>query len=180
MTRLTLVLLFAMANAMASAIAAPLSAQAGGQGNVDVPQGHRPPPGMCRIWIDGVPATRQPAPTDCATAIRRRPQNARVVFGAELRAPRDERDLQGDQRGRDRAEPERQADRADAVRRDADRRDADRRPPEPRQGDRPAPAAKPDDRGRAQPREQKPQHPRTALPRPRAEKPPHSFRRFER
>jgi hypothetical protein len=38
---------------------------------------------MCRIWIDGVPPTHQPAPTDCATAIRKRPLNARVVFGSD-------------------------------------------------------------------------------------------------
>jgi hypothetical protein len=47
-----------------------------------VPRGYEPPPGMCRIWIDGVPPARQPAPTDCATAIRRKPPNARVIFGA--------------------------------------------------------------------------------------------------
>jgi hypothetical protein len=51
-----------------------------------VPESHRPPPGMCRIWIDGVPPTHQPAPTDCATAIRKRPVNARVVFGSEAPA----------------------------------------------------------------------------------------------
>jgi len=48
-----------------------------------VPESHKPPPGMCRIWIDGVPPAHQPAPTDCATAIRKRPANARVVFGNE-------------------------------------------------------------------------------------------------
>ena len=49
----------------------------------NVPESHRPPPGMCRIWIDGVPPAHQPAPTDCATAIRKRPLNARVVFGTD-------------------------------------------------------------------------------------------------
>jgi hypothetical protein len=44
----------------------------------------KPPPGMCRIWIDGVPGSRQPAPTDCATALRNRPANGRVVFGDAL------------------------------------------------------------------------------------------------
>ncbi len=48
-----------------------------------VPESHRPPAGMCRIWIDGVPPAHQPAPTDCATAIRKRPMNARVVFGSD-------------------------------------------------------------------------------------------------
>jgi hypothetical protein len=62
--------------------AATLHAQASSN---SVPESHRPPPGMCRIWIDGVPATHQPAPTDCATAIRKRPMNARVVFGSDTR-----------------------------------------------------------------------------------------------
>ena len=48
-----------------------------------IPPGHMPPAGMCRIWIDGVPPGRQPAPTDCATAERNRPSNARVIYGAE-------------------------------------------------------------------------------------------------
>ncbi len=65
--------------------ALPLGAQERGRDSTDIPPNHRPPPGMCRIWIDGVPAGRQPAPTDCATAIRRRPPNARVIFGDELR-----------------------------------------------------------------------------------------------
>src|SRR3569623_1501734 len=56
-----------------------------------VPESHRPPPGMCRIWIDGVPPAHQPAPTDCATAIRKRPLNSRVVFGSE--GPRNERNV---------------------------------------------------------------------------------------
>ena len=45
-----------------------------------IPKEYLPPKGMCRIWIDNVPANRQPAPTDCATAIRNRPPNARVIF----------------------------------------------------------------------------------------------------
>ena len=47
----------------------------------DVPPGHRPPPGMCRIWIDGVPPGRQPRPTDCATARARAPHNSRIIYG---------------------------------------------------------------------------------------------------
>lgn len=84
MIRLLLILMLAAA--------VPLAAQnasaEGGRNPADtgdIPADHRPPPGMCRIWIDGVPAARQPAPTDCSTAIRRRPPNAKVVFGKELK-----------------------------------------------------------------------------------------------
>jgi hypothetical protein len=47
----------------------------------DVPKAYRPPPGMCRIWLDKVPAKQQPAPTDCPTAVRNRPNNGKVLFG---------------------------------------------------------------------------------------------------
>ena len=70
----------------AFALASPARAQSGSQG--DVPEGYRPPRGMCRIWIDGVPAGRQPAPTDCPTAIKRRPSNGRVIFGDPAEEPR--------------------------------------------------------------------------------------------
>jgi len=46
-----------------------------------VPPGFFPPAGMCRIWINGVPAGQQPAPTDCVSAVRNRPANGRVLFG---------------------------------------------------------------------------------------------------
>ncbi|MDO8500969.1 MAG: hypothetical protein Q7S20_03910 [Gemmatimonadaceae bacterium] len=46
-----------------------------------VPPAYRPPAGMCRIWIEGVPAGQQPAPTDCVTAVRNRPVNGSVIFG---------------------------------------------------------------------------------------------------
>ena len=48
-----------------------------------VPPGFAPPAGMCRIWIEGVPAEQQPAPTDCATAVKNRPLNGRVIFSDE-------------------------------------------------------------------------------------------------
>jgi len=38
---------------------------------------------MCRIWLDDVPPAQQPAPTDCASAVRNRPSNGRVIFGDE-------------------------------------------------------------------------------------------------
>ena len=73
-----------------AALAAPLAAQKPD----DIPPGHRPPPGLCRIWIDGVPAGQQPAPTDCATAVRNRPANGRVIFGDDYtkREGRDKKD----------------------------------------------------------------------------------------
>lgn len=46
-----------------------------------VPPGFLPPAGMCRIWINDVPPGQQPAPTDCASAVRNRPVNGRVLFG---------------------------------------------------------------------------------------------------
>ena len=55
----------------------------------EVPNRLLPPPGMCRVWVDKVPARQQPAPTDCANAIRNRPPNGRVIFSPE--AARDPR-----------------------------------------------------------------------------------------
>ena len=57
-------------------------AQASKEKDAPIPKRYLPPAGMCRIWVDNVPAARQPAPTDCATAIRNRPPNALVVFPA--------------------------------------------------------------------------------------------------
>ena len=45
-----------------------------------VPRTHIPPPGMCRIWLDNVPPSQQPAPTDCASAVRNQPRNGHVIF----------------------------------------------------------------------------------------------------
>jgi hypothetical protein len=51
--------------------------------SANIPPGQMPPAGMCRIWIDGVPPGRQPAPTDCTTAQRNVPANARVIYGSQ-------------------------------------------------------------------------------------------------
>ncbi len=40
------------------------------------------PTGTCRVWIDGLPANQQPAPTDCATARRNQPRNSRIIYGS--------------------------------------------------------------------------------------------------
>ena len=69
------------------ALAAPTGANAQGRGKgqerakVVISKALQPPPGMCRVWINGVPANKQPAPTDCWTALRDRPPNGRVLFG---------------------------------------------------------------------------------------------------
>ena len=52
-----------------------------------IPPGQLPPAGMCRIWIDGVPPGRQPAPTDCQTAVATKPANARVIWGDQTPFP---------------------------------------------------------------------------------------------
>ena len=74
------------------ALASPrvLDAQSKGRGDreKDIPAGSRPPAGMCRIWLDNVPAAQQPAPTDCATAVRNRPAKGRVIFGDDYVAPK--------------------------------------------------------------------------------------------
>lgn len=74
-----------------ASVAALLPAMAWGQGTprrvitrdsaAAVPAQSRPPRGMCRVWINGVPATQQPAATDCSNAVKNRPVNGRVLFG---------------------------------------------------------------------------------------------------
>lgn len=76
-------------------IAAATPGEASAQGRSQAPESdrdeqpqvssrYRPPAGMCRIWLEGVPASRQPAPTDCITALRNKPANGRVIFGDPL------------------------------------------------------------------------------------------------
>jgi hypothetical protein len=42
---------------------------------------------MCRVWLDKVPASSQPAPTSCAKAIQMHPPNGHVIFGEDGRRP---------------------------------------------------------------------------------------------
>lgn len=71
------------------------TAPAKGQRDRDVPREYRPPAGTCRIWLDNVPPKQQPAPTDCATAVRNKPRNGRVIF------PEPSAEKDNDRKGRD-------------------------------------------------------------------------------
>lgn len=106
-----------------AAVAVPADAQGRrrGQQTQNVPPGHLPPAGMCRIWIDGVPPGRQPAPTDCQTAVRNQPANSRIIWGENTRRGRSVAD--DDRRSR------RDRDARDRDARDRDARDRDAREP---------------------------------------------------
>jgi hypothetical protein len=60
-----------------------------------IPPAYRPPAGMCRIWIEGVPPGQQPAPTDCVTAVRNRPKNGFVIFGNDSQRGKKEKSKKG-------------------------------------------------------------------------------------
>ncbi|MCC6433274.1 MAG: hypothetical protein IT354_20370 [Gemmatimonadaceae bacterium] len=80
---------FAATIAVALLASAPVSsrhavfAQSSRTAQPSIPRDYMPPANMCRVWIDGVPAAQQPAPTDCPTAIQKKPANARVIYGEE-------------------------------------------------------------------------------------------------
>lgn len=150
----------------------------------NVPESHRPPPGMCRIWIDGVPPAHQPAPTDCATAIRKRPLNARVVFGND--ATGNERNYTPAQQRQSNFSPpnapsreeqeraaqqQREAQQREAQERDAqDRQRAEAQRQREEQEKRAANHAPPAPPPRTQERDAPPARPRSEKP----QRPPHS------
>ena len=83
--------LYALVFAAMVAGGASLEAQARPQPQdpkTSVPRTHLPPPGMCRIWLENVPPSQQPAPTDCASAARNLPRNGRLIYSDEPRNPR--------------------------------------------------------------------------------------------
>ena len=103
----------------------------------DIPAGHRPPAGMCRIWVDGVPAGQQPAATDCATAVRTRPSNGRVIFGDEKPNPKSTREsfIPKPWSGREKGEPRREVPKVEEARRAEPRREEPKRA-EPKRDER--------------------------------------------
>ena len=67
--------------ACTASLAGAAHAQKSDDRSDDIPKAYRPPPGMCRIWLDKVPPKQQPAPTDCPTAVKNKPTNGKVIFG---------------------------------------------------------------------------------------------------
>lgn len=88
MTRSLYMLVFAALAAGSGSLGAQARKQNSRDAKAQVPRTHLPPPGMCRIWLDNVPPAQQPAPTDCASAVRNQPRNGRVIFSEEPRSPR--------------------------------------------------------------------------------------------
>lgn len=79
--------LMASAAVVAAAVVSAVPAAAQGRGRRGVvPPGQRPPAGLCRVWVDGLPPGRQPGVTDCAYARTHVPPGGRVLYGGP--APR--------------------------------------------------------------------------------------------
>ena len=62
-------------------LAGSAAAQGRGRASNSYPPGFRPPPGMCRVWIQGVPPGRQPGVTDCVSARAMPSANSTVLYG---------------------------------------------------------------------------------------------------
>lgn len=50
----------------------------GAETGIDIPPGHRPPPGQCRVWYPGRPPGQQPPPRDCDVTV---PPGAVLIEG---------------------------------------------------------------------------------------------------
>ena len=49
--------------------------------HVEIPKGHYPPPGKCRIWFPDRPPGQQPPPGECRELQHRLPPGAVLVKG---------------------------------------------------------------------------------------------------
>lgn len=94
----------------------------------DVPPGHMPPPGECRVWYEGVPPGRQPPSMNCGEAerIAARETRARVIYGDTANTRVARRDRGRDDRDDRRAIPRRARNQENDEGRDS-RRDRDDR-----------------------------------------------------
>ncbi len=59
----------------------PPRSDVGHEKTMNIPPGHMPPPGKCRIWHPGAPPGQQPPPGDCYELRYRVPQGAVLVRG---------------------------------------------------------------------------------------------------
>ena len=50
-------------------------------GHTNIPPGHLPPPGECRIWFPDRPPGQQPPPGNCGVLSRQVPPGARLIYG---------------------------------------------------------------------------------------------------
>ena len=50
---------------------------------LNVPKGHYPPAGQCRLWYEGRPPGHQPKPTSCSSLVGRVPAGAFVLYNAK-------------------------------------------------------------------------------------------------
>jgi hypothetical protein len=65
---------YAYGGPMVDAHARPIS-------SLHIPEGHMPPPGMCRIWYPGQPPGQQPPPGDCYNLRHHVPPGAVLIRG---------------------------------------------------------------------------------------------------
>lgn len=106
-----------------------------GRDSQEIPPGHLPPPGECRVWYDNRPAGQQSPPTSCdnARAVVAR-AGGRVIYGDAAR----KKDRGRDDRGRDDRRRDKECDEKDRRKGECgtDHRDDDHYPDRGRDGDR--------------------------------------------
>lgn len=65
-------------------LAGTADAQGRGRKAGKIPPGHLPPPGLCRVWYDGVPPGHQPRATSCDTARYEAARSGgRLIYGGD-------------------------------------------------------------------------------------------------